>query len=233
MSVYLSRARLKSETNLAALAPILVPSEEGARIGASHRLVWSLFADGPKRKRDFLWHEEAPGAFLILSTREPSDPHGFFELEAKSFEPRLATGDRLAFFLRANPVVTTSKPDANRGRRHDIVMAAIHSVVPGERARRRAAALGWTEDDPECIPRPPIAWIERQGRTAGFKLEQAAVLAYRQIRIPRSEAPKPRRDDIRFATVDLEGTLVVVEPDRFQAAIRRGFGKAKAFGLAA
>ncbi len=231
MSVFLSRAVLRRDASFATLAPLLIPKEDGARIGAAHRLVWSLFSDGQDRKRDFLWHEEAPGKFLILSDRPPENLRDLFDLEQKLFAPELKPGDRLAFFLRANPVFTTVKPDAEGRRRHDVVMAAIHAAPAKARSRPRAAALGWAADDGEDAADPvPVAWLKRQGGKAGFAVQTAVVLGYRQLRLPRDGSFGRMGDDLRFSTVDLEGALTVTEPSAFLAAIRQGFGKAKAFG---
>lgn len=231
MNLFLSRAVLKRDASFASLAPLLIPAEEGARTTAAHRLVWSLFADQSERKRDFLWHEEAPGTFLVLSERPPADAHAMFEIEKKAFAPDLKAGDRLAFFLRANPVLTTAKPDGKGRRRHDVVMAAIRPLPKGGRAGPRAKALGWSAaEDADTDPPAPVAWVKRQGRAAGFEVEGATALGYRQLRLPRDDGEGRHRDDIRFSTVDLEGTLTVTDPQIFLAAIRRGFGKAKAFG---
>lgn len=234
MTLFLSRASLRRDAGLDALLPLLLPSEDGKRIGVAHRLVWSLFAGDADRDRDFLWHEEAPGVFLVLSPDRPSDPRGLFEVESKPFAPRLSAGDRLAFFLRANPVVTTAKPDPAGRRRHDVVMAAIKAVSKPGRAAARTAALGWSDDGTEAGTNArlsaPVAWLARRGERSGFSLDAAVALAYRPVRIPRDAAPGRARDDIRFSAVDLEGQLTVRDPDAFLGALRAGFGKAKAFG---
>jgi CRISPR system Cascade subunit CasE len=53
--LWLSRARLRRDAPVAALARLLVPEAASAFPAAAHHLVWSLFADGPERRRDFLW----------------------------------------------------------------------------------------------------------------------------------------------------------------------------------
>ena len=94
--LYLSRASLKRDASVAALAPLLLgKSGRGGHTGQpGHHLVWSLFADGPDRQRDFLWREMDTGVFLILSARPPEDRHGLFEIaEPKPFTPTLEPGD--------------------------------------------------------------------------------------------------------------------------------------------
>ena len=89
--LYLSRVRLKNSASVAALLPLLMANggESGQAWHPGHHLVWSLFADGPDRRRDFLWREmEHQGAFLILSARQPEDRHELFEIdEPKPFAP--------------------------------------------------------------------------------------------------------------------------------------------------
>src|SRR5690348_9920913 len=90
---FMIRARLRRDRAAAAIAPLLVPTEPGAKAGASHRLIWSLFADTPDRRRDFLWRETGPGTFLILAPRAPEDRLGLFEIDPpKPFAPALIAG---------------------------------------------------------------------------------------------------------------------------------------------
>ena len=132
MSFALSRLRLRRDASLSALAPLLAPEDDGGRTDRSHRLLWAVFSDSPDRERDFLWREENPGHFLVLSARAPLDPHDLFEIETKPFEPNLAKGDRLRFVLRANAVITL-RAEGMRGKRTDIVMHRLHEVPTAER----------------------------------------------------------------------------------------------------
>lgn len=227
IACYLSRARLRRDAPAAALAPVLLPEDDDARIGTAHRLLWTLFADHPDRKRDFLWREEGgvdlvPGraSFLILSARPPMDAHGLFEVETKDFAPALVPGDRLAFSLRANPVVTRPGPPGPNGRprriRHDVVMHRLKPLPQGERAapRRSAMAAAGT------------AWLQAQGERHGFALVGALQVDGYDQRLIRRKSGKP----VRFSVLDLDGLLEVREPKTFLAALAQGFGKAKAWG---
>ncbi len=232
VNLFLCRASLRRVAPPAALAGLLVPAEGGARAGAAHRLVWALFADDPERRRDFLWREEGPGRFLALSARPPADPHGLFRLEWRPFEPALAPGDRLNFVLRANPVVARSESPGRRGRRHDVVMAAIRAVdgpARAEERRRRMQSAG-------------RAWLERQGAARGFALAEAqdtqdggdagggpppalVVESYDRVTVPR-----PGARPAVFGVLDFAGVLVVEDPGLFLAGLAAGFGRALAFG---
>ena len=72
-----------------------------------HKLVWTLFSDGPDRKRDFLYRYESVNGwptFCSVSAREPEDSRGLWEINPKVYEPKLKKGERLAFKLRGNPI---------------------------------------------------------------------------------------------------------------------------------
>ena len=218
---YLSRVRLRRNASIRALAPLLLgnvgrgdPSRQ-----PGHHLVWSLFADGADRKRDFLWRETGAGAFLVLSARQPEDRHGLFEIdEPKPFTPALEPGDRLRFSLRANPVIRRRHPSHRRSVKHDVVMDALRSHAKGERAIQRF----------EIIREQGFAWLDRQGTKAGFRIGSAdvAVDGYDQHRISRTgSAPA-----MLYSTLDFEGILTVSDPVALLPAIAHGFGAAKAYG---
>ena len=220
--LYLSRARLRRDASVATLLPLLQggTSRNGHSQHSGHHLVWSLFASGPERRRDFLWREmEQNGAFLILSARPPVDRHALFDVdEPKPFTPALAVGDRLRFSLRTNPVVRRRDSSRSRSVKHDIVMDALRSCPIGERAEHRFAA----------IHKHGFAWLERQANKAGFAIRPGDVRidGYRQHRIPR----KGLSAVMTFSMLDFDGTLEVQDPASFLSGIAHGFGAAKAYG---
>ncbi len=236
--LYLSRARLRDDAPTGALRGAL-SLLAATRTAAAHRLVWSLFGDRPDRDRDFLWREAEPGLLYLLSARPPEDTAGLFRLdEPKLFAPVLAPGDRLNFVLRANATVARKAAGAGvgvRGERCDIVMDAIHALPRGERARPRQ----------EVLPDVAARWLAGQGQEKGFEIAQRApteaweagpvrdgrsealdVMGYHVARIARSRG----RQALRLGILDLEGTLIVRDPQRFTVALAHGFGRGKAFG---
>src|ERR1700712_808019 len=169
--MFLSRARLRADSSVRALAPLLLPEDGPARLLAAHRLVWSLMSDNPGRVRDFLWREEQPGAFLILASRPADAEGGLFDVESKPWEPSLQAGDRLGFLLRANPTVAhgtgvrePGKPGL-RGKRHDVVMDALRDVAPDKRGAER----------PEAIVAAGRQWLIQQGVRLGFAPDTASL----------------------------------------------------------
>jgi CRISPR system Cascade subunit CasE len=212
--MFLIRARLKPDASIAAIASLLLPAEPGARVGAAHRLVWSLFAGNAARRRDFLWREDVANNFYILAPQKPGES-AIFDVQSKVFAPDLAAGDRLQFSLRAN--ATTARKLAGsraRGKRADVVMARLYA------AEERAAAR------PAVIQDAGAAWLVAQGARHGFSLSGApAVDGYARLRLPRDGTGK-----IDISTLDFSGVLKITDPAAFLHALYHGFGHAKAFG---
>lgn len=213
MTLYLSRLRLSRTASAKALDAILNPAEPGPRLDAHHRLLWAAFADSPDRRRDFLWREERAGEFLTLSARPPAPSDLFEAAEVKDFAPRLGTGDRLAFALRAN--ATRDRKDVGRV---DVVMDALHAVPKGSRAPERAA----------LAQREGAAWLTRQGEITGFRLIGVEVGDYSVAALPGYRGK--RMGQPQFGILDMTGTLEVTDPAAFLARLAQGFGRAKAFG---
>jgi CRISPR system Cascade subunit CasE len=211
----MAKARLRRDVPAVAFAALLVPSEADQQVGASHRLLWSLYADAPDRLRDFLWRQTGAGEFLMLGPRTPVDTHGLFELEHKTFAPGLAAGDRLGFDLRANATVSRPTARGQRGVRHDVVMDLLHRT-PGPRAEARDEVMQTAARD----------WLARQGEAHGFALcGDIVVDGYDRVAMPR-QSGKPAV----FGVLDMSGVLEVTDPERFLAKLRQGFGRARAFG---
>lgn len=213
MTLSLSRLRIASRPSIEALSRLISPDEAGARRGAHHRLIWSAFADGPDRQRDFLWREEEPGVFFTLSQRPPRAIDLFEPPEVKPFDPQLTKADRLAFRLRAN--ATRSRKGVGRV---DVVMDALHALPRQDRAEVRDAVA----------QREGVAWLTRQGDGAGFGVLDASVTSYTTETLPDERGP--RRNAPRFGILDFEGLIEVSNPELFVAKLSQGFGRAKAFG---
>ncbi|MDZ4791841.1 MAG: type I-E CRISPR-associated protein Cas6/Cse3/CasE [Hyphomicrobiales bacterium] len=251
--LYMSRARLKTARGeaLSAIAPLLLRGSKGDTVGHAHRILWMLFQGrGEDEKRDFLWREEMPGHYLILSQRPPEDSNHLFDIDTKDFAPELSAGDRLAFNLRANPVVSRKAEGARLGKqdgkgrvrsvRCDIIMDALHPLGgfkgprdengQTERAAKRDAILAEVAQ----------SWIGSQGERHGFKLvlnpdndkPYLGASNYETIQIPRMKDGKlvQRTQFATFGLLDFAGMIEVTDPMLFLTQLVKGFGKAKAFG---
>ena len=223
-------------------------SSKGDTVSHAHRILWSLFQnreDGGER--DFLWREQRPGHYLVLSRSHPDNGHGLFEVETKAFAPALKAGDVLSFALRANPVVSRKhgwddgkeKRDGKgriRGMRCDIVMDALKPFT-GARGPREDGRTERALKRDEATAEAALNWMRAQGERHGFNLAadpetgkpRLHALAYETVPIPRMKGTaflKPAK----FGVLDLEGLIEVADPGLFLGQLAKGFGKAKAFG---
>ncbi len=248
--LFFSRARLRTGhgDQLSAIAPALLRGSKGDTVGNAHRILWMLFRDREEDEpRDFLWREEKPGHYAILSKRCPSDEHKLFDIKTKDYAPKLSPGDRLAFALRANPVVSRKAEGKRLGKRDakgkvrsvrcDIVMDALHDLPK----RLKDDLRGESPRAKERETRTKAAaanWMKAQGERYGFKLllnpekENEPFLQtanYESVEIPRLNGEK-RLQPASFGVLDFEGLIEVTDPSRFLPQLAEGFGKAKAFG---
>lgn len=181
---------------------------------AEHQLLWTLWGQRPDAARDFLFRRRdgADAAFYVLSRLQPeSHGHGFI-VESRPYQPALRAGDRLAFELRANPVVSRWS-ESGKQVRHDVVKDAM---------KRSAASAQRMEMERQA----GIGWLRSRAEGAGFGFDDAEVRtgAYRQEVILRGDR------DIRYSTLDFSGCLTVTDPERLGAVLHSGIGKARAFG---
>lgn len=225
MTLYLSRLTLDRAAGNAALMPLLDPESPAQALDAHHRLLWTLFADGPDRRRDFLWRTEGAGRFFVLSFRPPAAHPLFLPPEVKEFAPALAPGDRLAFVLRANATkdraaISRLAPEERRGksRRVDLVMDLLHTVPKSARAEERFRLADQAARE----------WLARQGTAHGFAPEGITLHDYSVTPLPRQSGP--RAGQARLGILDIAGTLIVTDPATFTARLGKGFGRARAFG---
>ncbi len=223
MSLYLSRLSLARDAGNAALSNLLDPTDPSEAKNAHHRLLWTLFADGPDRTRDFLWRAEGQGRFFALSKRPPQ-PHALFAPpEVKEFAPVLAEGDRLTYVLRANATkdraAISRLPKAEqKSRRVDLVMDLLRAVPKGSRAEVRQ----------DMAKQAAEQWLGRQGAAHGFICEEIFVNDYSVVSLPRQKGR--RETHAKLGILDLSGTLRVTDPAAFVARLGQGFGRARAFG---
>lgn len=189
-----------------------------------HAMVWRIFSDGSKKKRDFLYRleqrEHTPLIYAI-SEADPVDLDGIWDIEQKDYQPALKTGQRLGFSLRANPVRTKRDEKGNQ-QRHDVVMDAKHrlkvSGCPPE-ARPLESML---------VQKEGYSWLASRSERLGFSVEEGMVRGdgYYRHRFEKRNGKK----DVVISTIDFTGILTVTDPDRFEETLYTGVGPAKSFG---
>jgi len=74
-----------------------------------------------------------------------------------------------------------------------------------------------------------LAWLARKAELAGVKVESVGLTI---LSLPAIKGDRPRgQPGSTFAAVRFDGELLVAEPSRLEAAVRRGIGAQKAFGF--
>jgi len=134
--MYFSRVRLKSDILRSSNLHRLIQSNSYS----VHQLLWDLFPD--EKKRTFIFREEIAGEqlgyrpgiksepiYYLVSSKKPMGETTLFDVDHKKYSPRLMVGDRLAFKLRANPIVARKSSGEKKSRRHDIVMDAQRNLL--------------------------------------------------------------------------------------------------------
>jgi CRISPR system Cascade subunit CasE len=191
-----------------------------------HQLVWSLMSRSPQQTRDFLFRQEGAGRevrLYVLSEHEPHDQKGIWSIKSKPYAPRVEAGMSFRFLLRANATVSRGgqRAKGEASQRHDVVMDLK------TRLRKEGKPLPSTA---ELVQRAGEEWFAAQCTRIGADIRPGTLFVdgYQKHRVvPRGEG---ERRPIEFSTLDLEGTVSVVEPRSFAKALRQGVGHARAFG---
>lgn len=219
--MYMSQIELKAD---AARRPEFWRTVSGGV--EAHKLIWRLFADSPDRQRDFLYRRQDDGQgprarFVTVSDREPLDRSGLWEIRGpKAYRPRLKTGQRLGFTLRANPVVSR-RDDAGKLHRHDVIMDAKKRLAAEGRPRQEWPPL------PELVQEAGFQWLIRRAGDGGFAVKPDEVRAdgYHQVRFSKGAR------QVSLSSLDFNGFLTVIDPEALGRVLYQGLGPAKGYGF--
>ena len=212
--MYLSKVTINSSGN---------PAEVFKKIYSNgtygiHQSMWKLFTT--EEKRQFLFREEIDGSglpfFYVLSANSPAKSK-ILKTEVKPFNPQLKKDQRLAFSLRVNPTITT-KDSKGKGKRHDVMMHAKHQLRHENRP---------DEEVCEFMEQAAREWMSDEERLARWGIQLDTVPDIKTYTQHRS---RKKKELIQYSSVDFQGTLRVVEPEKFLSAYAGGFGRARAFG---
>lgn len=192
-----------------------------------HQWLWRFLPAPPGTARSFVFRRrdvEGLPRFYVVSDREPVAPSAFWQVHSKPYAPSLSAGDRLAFDLRANPVVTTRNA-AGKSARHDVVMQEKTRLLKEYRLTRWA---DWPASErpalPDLVHRSCSQWLHARCERLGMAVDPPS------LRIEGYEQHRGKQGELRFSSVDFSGNLQVVDADALRRALYGGVGHAKAFG---
>lgn len=194
-----------------------------------HQWLWDFFPGAATQSRDFIFRrhmvEQIP-RYYVVSQRVPHAVTDAWSVRTQTYDPVLQPGMRLAFQLRANPVITL-RDELNKQRRHDVVMHAKKRLLVEQGL---AADAKWKHEKPgddkpgmyDLVHSHCLDWLEQRASRNGFSISNARVDDYQQVRAGER--------DIRFSTVEFSGELTVVDADQLRKVLFHGLGRAKSFG---
>ncbi len=190
-----------------------------------HQMIWSLFDNAPDQQRDFLYRrEDKPGEppfYYLLSARHPVEGNDSLTVETKLFAPQLQEGDHLQFQLRVNAVVTRKVDDHSKRRiRRDIIEAAIDEY-------RKSDPRGESWPPPSVIHHEATRnWLQKQGEKHGFQPSDCLVSNHQFHKLRKPGDANKRQ----FTSLDIQGSLTIIEATTFLTMLQQGLGRSKAFG---
>lgn len=209
---------------------------------AEHQWLWQFFPSAKDQLRDFIFrrHEVEPERshepihiprFYVVSQRPPIAFSEAWQVDSRSYEPQLTSGQHLSFELRANPVVSHRDiAEPKKVIRHDVVMHEKRRLLLEKGFPAGARWKDWTDDDKpglyEIVQESCMQWLNKRAAASGFRVVSANVDSYEQ----KSERKKKGETEIKFSTVDFSGHLEVTDAALFQKTLLHGLGHAKAFG---
>ena len=192
-----------------------------------HQWLWRFLPAPAGTARSFLFRRrdvDGLPRFYVVSDREPVAPSPHWHVASKPYAPSLTQGERLAFELRANPVVTVRSANG-KAARHDVVMQEKTRLL---KDRQLARWADWhTPDRPplhDIVQRTCSQWLLARCQRLGIAVDEDT------LGVEGYEQHRGKNGELRFSTVDFSGSLRAVDADALRAALVGGVGHAKAFG---
>lgn len=212
-----------------------------AKSPGDHQWVWRLLSAEPGTPRDFLFRRRdgennMPG-YYVVSARKPQSFSDAWQVQTRDYDPQLQEGQRLAFELRANPIVTHTVN--GKSRRDDVVMQEKKRLLAERGLLRWADWPDVDESKPalyELVQARCLDWLERRAEQAGFRVptrelhDEQGVRIAKSVRVDGYAQHRAERKDIRFSTVDFTGELEITNATAFRKTLLEGLGHAKGFG---
>ncbi|GAB7026583.1 type I-E CRISPR-associated protein Cas6/Cse3/CasE [Geotalea toluenoxydans] len=173
-----------------------------------HRALWKLFPEDAKAERDFLFRvgqsDRNKVEVLLQSLRKPELSIETAQiLGCKEYPLTLQEGQRLRFFLVANPIKMINDEGGRKN-------------ASGEPKKCRVPLV--KEEDQR-------AWIERKFQDVA-QLENLVIDPVFPLRFRKNKENRVGK----IQQVSFQGVFNVTGPDALAALVKTGIGPAKAFG---
>jgi len=209
-SILFSKVELQPNADGSSGALVAYLARTAQSLGHAHHLVWSLFGDR-NGKRSFLYRMTGSGIrqpVLLYSTEPPADTTGLWTIESKVLPLPQAAGERIAWSIRVNPVVSRD------GKKHDVVT----------NARQVKLAEGWDDTARRVVP----PWLAPRLAKLGLDapVDAMTVDATARHEFPHDRGGRP----VTVRAVDVSGTATVTDPAALAAGLLGGVGSAKIYG---
>lgn len=187
---------------------------------SAHQLLWTLFEGVEKRK--FLFREEIGAGgkpeYFVLSTVQPTANHAVVNVQSKSFQPQLISGQRLGYKLRVNPTICITDSEG-KSKRHDVLMHAKKQLKDTTRTPADISII---------MQQAAHNWIADEKRLSAWGIQLDALPE--MISYTQHKSKKRTGQQVQFSSVDFQGVLTIKEPEVFLSQYAKGFGRAKALG---
>lgn len=201
---------------------------------AQHQWLWQFLSAEPGTPRDFIFRRrdgenKLPG-FYVVSKRLPKTISESWEVSHREYDPQISVGQRLAFEIRANPVI--SHKVGGKSRRDDVVMHEKRRLL---KDRGFQSWADWYDDEQtkpllyDLVQSTCTKWFESRSERAGFRLVKDSQNS-QIVRVDGYVQQRAEKKDIRFSSVDFSGELEVTDKNAFLRTLFEGLGHAKAFG---
>lgn len=179
-----------------------------------HQELWSMLGAAPDAQRDFLYRSDLTerGFEIHALSQTPLAPSAPWVSRTRPYEVAFKAGQLLAFSMRVNPTYDKAQGPGLRSKRTDMVMERY--VASDGQVSVEVVAQAVAQE-----------WMDRRAQGSGFKLVDVSAGGYTRVTPTKKGVPMGK-----LARLDIEGTLVVTNPDVFGQKVRAGFGKAKFSG---
>jgi CRISPR system Cascade subunit CasE len=193
------------------------PDVDGAR------LLWRVDDDGRHTVLYVVSTEEPDLTHLVEQAGWPTHPQGWVTRAYEPFLFRLATGQRWAFRLEANPTHAVKLEGRKRSQR----LGHVTVVQQTQWLLTRAESRGF-----RVLPIEGANPETGEAVTPTGEQELELVVHHRQVRgFRRRDQPgHDRRSRVTLTTAVFDGHLEILDADRIRQTLTRGIGPARAYG---